>query len=113
MLIDDFKTRFPEFGESVVDTRLPNLESVWPCYYGGKYKGCEKEIVLNLLAHLLVVETRSKNATMRKVQSKSAGRASVSYAARSVDSTEEFFSTTKYGQRFWLLTGQNAGGFFV
>lgn len=114
-LIDDFKSRFPEFDDAVVDQYLPVLEPVYPCYFGGNYEiPCDKEAILNLLAHLLVLEERTKQSSLRTTQSRSAGGVSVSYdASANGRDTAGFFDTTKYGQRFLVLTQSNVGGFFV
>ena len=110
-LIDDFKARFPEFDTAVVDQYLPILEPVWPCYYGGDYSQvCDKEIILNLLAHLLVGESATSSNASRTVASKTVGSVSVSYAGLdSQSSTTDFFATTKYGQRYLMLIGRNSG----
>ena len=114
-LIDDFKTRFPNFDTTTVDEVLPTLENVWPCYYGGSYNlECDKEIILNLLAHLFISETASSNESIKGVASKSVGSVSTSYVANSQqNSNTDFFNTTKYGQRYIMLTSKNAGGVFV
>ena len=114
-LIDDFKARFPEFSTAVVDQFLPLLEPVWPCYYGGSYDDdCDKEIILQMLAHLIVGESASSAAAVKDVASKSVGSVSVSYnSASSSSDTSLFWSTTKYGQRYLLLTNNNSGAYFV
>jgi len=113
-LIDDFKTRFPEFTAEQVDAYLPALESVWSSYYGGTYEDCGVEIVLNLLAHLLVVEVSSGTSSPLASQSKSVGSVSTSYLA-SAPSTERsaWLMSTKYGMRYLMLTSRNIGGYFV
>lgn len=110
-LIDDFKSRFPEFDTAVVDQYLPILDPVWPCYYGGDYDlACDREIILNLLAHLLVGESADSSSANRTVASKTVGSVSVSYAGLdSQSATTDFFATTKYGQRYLMLTARNAG----
>lgn len=113
-LIDDFKTRFPEFPSATVDSYFPVLEEVWPAYYNTTYQASTKEAVLNLLAHLLVGETSTSPGTVGTVQSKSAGGVSVSYAApQSISQMQSMFGSTKYGQRFMLLTRRNYGGVAV
>lgn len=114
-LVDDFKERFPEFKSSVVDQYIPVLESVYPCYFGGNYKDpCDKEAILNLLAHLMIGEINTKTQSAKSVNSKSVGSVSVSYSA-STDGRAggEFFRATKYGQRFLMLTQHNVGALFV
>jgi hypothetical protein len=115
-LIDDFKARFPApaFKDAVVDTWLPILTDVWPCYYGGGYTACNKEIVLNLVAHLLVMETRPTASSMRETTSRAVGSVSVTNAAtKSTSDLNDFFSASKYGQKFMLLTSTRRRAYFV
>ena len=114
-LTDDFKARFPEFATATVDTYLPILEPVWPCYFNRTYEDCTKEAVLNLVAHLLVMETGSGSASIKDVQSKSVGSVSVSYATATQSGGQmyDMFNATKYGQRFMLLARSRYGGIAV
>lgn len=114
-LTTDFKARFPEFDASTVDQYLPTLEPVWPCYYGGNYDiKCDQEIILNLLAHLLVGETAASSASSRNVASKSVGSVSVGYAGLTKNTMgTDFFLTTKYGQRYLMLTSTRGGVVFA
>jgi len=113
-LIDDFKTRFPEFADSVVDQYIPILEPVWPCYYGRAYVECNKEAILNLIAHLITINSSASSAPAKDVASKSVGSVSVSYVAtQSASELFTFFNSTKYGQFFWLLTSRFRGPRFV
>jgi len=114
-LIDDFKTRFPGFSAIIVDQYIPILEGVYPCYYGGVYDGCGVEIVLNLLAHLITVETQAGTASPKVVQSKSVGNVSLSYSPGHAPTSERsaWLSSTKYGARYLWLTSRRQGGFFV
>ena len=114
-LIDDFKARFPEFATATVDTYLPILEPVWPCYYNRTYEACVQEAVLNLVAHLLVMETSSGSSSSQQVASKSVGSVSVSYVQpeQTGGDLRAMFSSTKYGQRFLLLAGRRYGGVAV
>jgi len=116
-LIDDFKARFIEFETATVDTYLPILEPVYPAYYALSYtaSAVTKEATLNLLAHLLVMETSTSSASVKDVQSKSVGSVSVSYANATQAGGElfDFFNSTKYGQRFMLLTRNRYGGMAV
>lgn len=114
-LTTDFKDRFPEFDEATVDQYLPPLEPVWPCYYGGNYDvPCDKEAILNLLAHLMTTEVNASSASSRNVNSKSVGSVSVGYAALT-DNTmlTDYFLTTKYGQRYLMLISARSGAIFV
>ena len=113
-LIDDFKSRFPEFDTAVVDQYLPILEDVWPCYYGQEYAACNKEIVLNLVAHLVVIESAPNAAPVKEESSRSVGSVSVSFEARaSANNLSDFFGSTKYGQKYLLLTSTRRRAFFV
>ena len=115
-LVDDFKTRFPEFETAVVDQYLPDpLESVWPCYYGGDYSiACDKEAILNLVAHLMLLEIQTSSASPQSVASQSVGDVSQSFVAKNSSGYDnDFFMSTKYGARFLYLTASNIGGVFV
>jgi len=112
-LITDFKTRFPAFATVDVNTYLPIIETVWTSYYNKDYT-LNKEAVLNLVAHLLVLEIGTRSAAVQKEQSKSVGSVSVSYAQSTRGgSLSDFFSSTKYGQRFLFLTAHQFGGVAV
>lgn len=115
-LIDDFKTRFPEFDTAVVDQYLPILEPIWPCYFGGDYADpCDKEAALNLIGHLLTSEIQAGSSTVKEVASKSVGNVSVSYSAGHVSTSERmtWLRSTKYGMRYIMLTRHRQGGVFV
>ena len=115
-LLADFKLRVPELDNAQTDTVIPRLEPVWSCYYGGLYElECEKEVILNLLAHLFVDETSASSSNLKSVASKSVGSVSVSYTTASYSGGEgyDFFATTKYGKRFLMLTRSSMGGVFV
>ena len=114
-LIDDFKARFPEFTDAVVDQYIPILEPVWPCYYNKTYENCNQEAILNLVAHLLVMEVRNGAASIQNVASKSVGSVSTSFQASTASQGQmtDLYNSTKYGQRFLLLIGRNYGGIAV
>ena len=115
-LVADFKTRFPEFDTAEVDQYVPILEGVWPCYYGGDYNDeCDKEAILNLVAHLLVSESSSSFSTIKDVNSKTVRSVSVSYGAMSASKSgyDDWLRATKYGQRFLMLTRSRIGAYFV
>lgn len=114
-LIDDFKTRFPEFADAIVDLWIPILEDVWPCYYGRGYdEGCGKEIVLNLLAHLITIEAATGSESVKSVASQSVGSVSESYVNSSnTGENADFFGSSKYGQRFLFLTARYYAPKFV
>ncbi len=114
-LSDDFKARFPEFDVSAVDQYIPILEDVWPCYYGGAYDGCGVEIVLNLLAHMITVESDTDQSSVKDVNSQSVDGVSVSYSQGYASSSfrDDWLRTTKYGQRYLMLTSRRQGSFVV
>jgi hypothetical protein len=114
-LIDDFKARFPEFDDAVVDQYLPILEPLWPCYYGGDYTvACDKEAILNLIAHLTLLEVQASSSSPQSVASQSVGDVSQSFVAKDSSGFDnDFFASTKYGARFLYLTASNIGGVFV
>lgn len=114
--IDDFKDRFPNFDVTIVDSLFPIIEPLASCYYGGDYDSndCEKEIILNLYAHLLTIENNTSNESIRNQTSKSVGSVSVSYESSqySVGSLN-WFNTTRYGQQFLFLTNKSRGAVFI
>lgn len=110
-LIDDFRARFPEFADAVVDAYLPILEPVWPCYFSKPYTQCNVEAILNLVAHLVVLETDTDSAASQLMSSKSVASVSTSYVAPTA--SVNMFASTKYGQRFNLLTSAMYGGVAV
>ena len=115
-LIDDFGTRFPEFDTATVNQYVPILEPLWSCYWGGSYdEPCGKEIVLNLIAHMIVGETTAGSGNIKSTQSKSVGSVSVSYSQGYAATSERigWLGTTRYGSRYLLLTSRSAGGVFV
>lgn len=115
-LLDDFKARFPEFDAATADQYIPILEPIWPCYYGGTYTDpCGQEIVLNLLAHMLTIETSPGSGNVKSTQSKSVGNVSISYSQGYAPTSErnDWLSRTKYGMRYTMLTRHRQGGVFV
>lgn len=113
-LIDDFKKRFPEFDPEVVDQYFPALEEVWPCYYGRPYSKCNKEIILNLIAHLMVIQINPGSSSIREQASRSVGSVSVSFTARTdTGGLSDFFGFTKYGQMYLMLTSTRRRAYFV
>ena len=107
-LLTDFKARFPEFTDAVADLYIPILEPVWPCYFNKEYTGCNVEAILNLVAHLITLETAGGSANSQVVASKSVGSVSTSYVAPTA--SPNMYSATKYGQRFNMLTSAMYGG---
>jgi hypothetical protein len=114
-LIDDFKTRFPEFDTATVDQLFPNIEPIWPCYYGGDLDiACDKEAALNLMAHLFVSESSTNIAGAKSVVSKAVGSVSTSFeGTTTTGQSSDFFRTTKYGQRFLQITSSHMGARFA
>lgn len=116
-LIDDFKTRFPGFDTAAVDAAWPGIEPAYLCYYGMEYDGeagCNTEIILNLCAHLFVVQSGNGNAPVQAVSSKAVGSVSTSYQVGETSNQRAFFMSSKYGQMFLQMTGaRDSGGFFV
>lgn len=92
----------------------PWVESVWPSYTCLQYDDKNKEAILNLIAHLLVTDGQPGTGASRTAESKSVGSVSVSYGSSMSDSAlKAFFNSTRYGQRYWLLTGRQVGARFV
>jgi len=114
MLIDDFKARFPVFDDDKYDATINILADVWPFYYGGTYPD-DQEIILNLVAHMLISEEKAASSTVKDISSSSVDGVSISFAAASVSTSErsDWLRSTKYGQRYLMLTRNRAGGVFV
>ena len=113
--IDDFKLRFPSFDIAVVDSLFPIIEPQTACYYNGDYDIlCDKEIMMQLWAHLMSIENGSSDKSVRNQASKSVGSVSVSYEASQTEMGRMgFFNTTRYGQQFLFLISSNQGAVFV
>ena len=110
----DFAARFPEISGTDQALYLPAVEEAWPAYYGLPYSADTKECILNLCAHLLTIDARADAAASNAEQSKSVGSVSVSYGGTMTRSERaNFYASTKYGQRFLILSGQRAGGVFA
>lgn len=108
-LIDDFKARFPQFDDALVDQIFPIIENVWQCYFDAEYEGCCQEAILQLLAHLFVIETNTDNGPILQKASTTVGSVSESYISESNKSANEiWFGSTKYGQAFLRIT-ENTG----
>lgn len=120
-LIDDFKARFPEFQSADVDAAWPGLEASWPCYYGTTYgtSSCEDQIILNLIAHLFIVNFNGGSsaagpAPAMVASSKSVGSVSVTKVVDSnMSDQQSFFNSTRYGQQFNMMTRHRHGACFV
>ena len=116
-LIDDFKTRFPEFDSAAVDTAWPALESLWPCLYGGQYgqgEACTDQAILLLIAHLFYIEDSGEQGPTLTAVSQSVGSVSVTNALSAATSDyRSFYGATKYGQQFLIITSKRQGAVFV
>ena len=107
----DFEERFDTASPPIV--WVDAVANSWPSYTCLAYEGNE-EAILNLIAHLLVTEAAPGSGSARTAESKSVGSVSVSYgSATSKSNLETFFNSTRYGQKYWLLTGRQVGARFV
>jgi hypothetical protein len=110
----DFFARFPELNNDAASFALDTLVDVWPSYYGRPYNSSTKETILNLLAHLVTVNTTAGSGAKNALASKSVGSVSLSYAMPPVSSQRQsFYGSTKYGQMFLILTAKYGGVAFV
>jgi len=118
-LLVDFKARFPEIDAALADTLIPTYEPTYKCYYGGDYLvDCDKQAILLLMAHLVTTDpsyTGSGSAApSQTVASKSVGSVSVSYVAGSTGSDlKAWLNSTRYGQLFLMIAGNNNGPQFL
>ena len=104
----DFEARFPSI------TWVESVASTWTAYTCLAYGDSTKEAILNLIAHLLVLESAPGTGSARTAESKSVGSVSVSYGSASSSSNlATFFNSTRYGQKYWMLTGRQVGARFV
>lgn len=107
----DFEARFASANPPIVWVEA--VAASWPSYTCLAYEGHE-EAILNLIAHLLVTDAMPGTGSARTAESKSVGSVSVSYGSASSGSNlATFFNSTRYGQRFWMLTGRQVGARFV
>jgi len=112
---DDFIARFPQF-DPVDQDALDNAINEYQCYFNCEYGNddCADAAILQLLAHMYVIETTPNNAPSKATASKAVGNVSVSYVQGATDSLTLYFNTTKYGQRFLQMTAKcGQGAFFV
>lgn len=108
----DFEDRFDSAVPPIV--WVDAVAGSWTAYTCLAYSDSTKEAILNLIAHLLVVDAMPGTSAARTAESKSVGSVSVSYgAATSGSNMASFFNSTRYGQTYWLLTGRQVGAFFV
>lgn len=103
----DFQTRFPELSTTIDDN--PEVLNYWSAYDARTYdatNAANKEGILNLVAHLLVVLTSGDAGAAREITSQTIGRVSATYSAtEGLNAYGQFFASTKYGQQYWLLLG--------
>ena len=111
-IINDFKSRFPEFNSDTVDLYANNLLEMWPAYYGGEYSADNKETILNLIAHLLYDEAGTGAQGIKVAESKTLGNMNIKYSGVN-SASQSFFSRSKYGQRFERLISHDSGGVAV
>lgn len=109
-IASDFAARFPGFDTVTRDTYLPIVEPIYQNYYCVDYTDESQEAILNLLAHLMLVESNTGTGPLRVKSSQSAGSVSASFAEGDTNARALFYSTTRYGQTFWHLIMQEAGG---
>ena len=115
--IDDFKARFPGIATTTVDTYFPINENTYQCYFGAVYIGdgnCDDEAILQLMAHLITMDSNSGTSSLKDKASQAADGVSVSFNSVPVTSQNDaFFMSTIYGQRYLQLRAHHFGGFFV
>lgn len=106
-LIDDFKLRFQTFDIATVDAILPPLIDSYQCLYNKEYDPldlCTKEVILNLLAHMLSIEIMPGDFAASTMTSDSIGSISTSWADSKAETMKQvYFNTTKYGQKYLML----------
>lgn len=112
----DFKERFPQFDEATVDSVFPFLAKDYLFYYNVAYVADSPTApaVLMLLAHLFVVETSASDGQANQLSS--TGVRSVNGTFHLTERTtnkRSFLNSTKYGQRFLLMTEKRQGAMFV
>lgn len=113
-LLDDFKARFPGYDTATADTYVPIMEDARLAYFAEDYSADNKELVLNLVAHLVTVEARASDSAERLEASRTVGSVSQSFQAGTASNPlNEFFSSTRYGQVYLRLLRHRGGGVFV
>jgi len=118
-LLDDFKVRFAndkKLNLAAIEADWASLDPIWNCYYCFDYgqNACTDEAIFNLIAHLWIVESKSKASPIKSIASKSVAALSTSYTPGNDSSSNTlFYSTSIYGQRFMRIASQRMGGFFV
>lgn len=115
MIAQNIIDRFPNECQDTIEDTFPLIENSISCYYGGSFDNdCNKERLLLLAMHLILVENMSSTETFQSVASQSVGGISVSYnTVSSTNINDNFFQTTKYGQQFSKLSQYAIGAYFV
>ena len=113
-----FENRFPEFTSEILDAHYTSNANIFCCYFSKSYGAdtCSDEAILLIIAHLITIDQKATNSsgTIKDVASKSVEGVSISYNVSSTNSSSDlFFNSTTYGQRFLQLTRFNHGGVFV
>lgn len=113
-LLDDFKARFPQIDTATADTYVPLIEPEYRAYYNREYNDANKEAILHLIAHFVVLESSDggDGESVQPKASQAAGGVSESWRAPSHSGGlfHDMFSTTRYGQRFLMLIAHKGGG---
>lgn len=113
-LLDDFKARFPAFDEDTADTYVPIMEEARLAYFAEDYSASNKELVLNLIAHLATVEARASDSPEQIEASRTVGSVSQSFQSGAMaQPLDEFFTSTRYGQAYLRLLRFRRGAMFV
>lgn len=118
---EDIIKRFPEIDFDVDGEKFKAVLVQAGCIYGGTYNSsqCVNEILLNLVAHLYLIEIDPQlksSLTQSSIASKSVGSVSVTYSTGSTIYSgldESFYEKTPYGRMFLFLTSKKQGAFFV
>lgn len=110
-LLTDFGERFQEFSplnRAVFD----GLESTLICIYGVPYGTSDKDdvIIQYLCAHLYFIDIGDSSSPKKAVQSRSVGGVLITYGSGNEDRNTVLYNSTKYGQRFLMLTDSQRDG---
>ena len=113
MTSQDLKNRFPNEDGTTIDSIFPSIEGILPCYYGGSFdNSCDREPLLLLAMHLILVNNMNSSANLREIASEAVDGVSTSYVIPQSSGTG-FYSSTKYGRMFEQLISNNIGAVFV
>lgn len=110
----DLYARFPELNTNAIDAVIDGVIDSWQSYTGLSYSTSTKEAVLNLIAHLAVIDSSASASPAGQLASVSVGSVSKSYAVISnASASSAFWMSTKYGQRYQMLMSYRIGPRFV